>query len=240
MMVRSAAFEQWVTEKGKEARNIQKFQEKVCAKTRHVIDVLHKEIDELNKEREKLQIAVEAAKRKATWALEGYTPGEDGILIDVMDNLAPAVSIRQVYQSTRGIILIDSGLPNLRKGVRLSYTQLANLWSRSTPVARDTLVFMWAVGDLALPKGIMELQVVNPSFYISRYCVRAITQIQNHHRRFYTNQSLKQPLPTMRPYSTTKLSHIAELIKHHDEDFQIFSEQYRDWRVKTYRSLKKR
>ena len=117
-----------------------------------MIDVLHKEIDQLNKEKEELQTAVEAAKRKTTGVLEGYTPGEDGILIDVMENLAPAVSIKQVYQSTRGIIFIDSGLSNLRKGVRLTYAQLAELWSRSTLVARDTLVFMCVVGDLALPK----------------------------------------------------------------------------------------
>jgi hypothetical protein len=200
--VSSAAFEQWVTEKGEEAGNIQKFQEKVCAKTRYIIDVLHKEINQLYKDIKDLQTAIEATKRKTIGTLEDYTLRENDILFDVMDNLAPAVSIRHVYQSTMDIILINSGLPNLRKMIRLSYAQLADLWSRSTLVAMDNLVFMWAVSDLTIPKGIMLLKAVNSSFSILRYCVRAIIQIQNHHMRFYTNQSLKQPLPTMRPYST--------------------------------------
>lgn len=60
-----------------------------------MIDVLHKEINQLNKEREELQTAMETAKKKTTGALEGYTPGEDGIVIDVMDNLAPTISINR-------------------------------------------------------------------------------------------------------------------------------------------------
>lgn len=50
---------------------------------------------------------------------------------------------------------------------------------------------MWAIGEVTLPLGAMEVVIVNPLFYISKYCVGMVDHIAIHHQQYYTNPHFK-------------------------------------------------
>ena len=85
-------------------------------------------------------------------------------------------------------------------------------WRQAQPDAKDTLAFMWAIGDIKIPLGVMEIISANPSFYISRYSIRALAQMAEHHRKFYTNPYNKTELPLLLPYGEREVTIVHKLL----------------------------
>lgn len=127
-------------------------------------------------------------------------------------HLPPPISIQQVYHSTGRLTLLKSGLPYIQPGLRLNQEEFKALWKQAQPKAKDTLAFMWAIGEVALPLDAMEVVTANPSFYISKYCVRAMDQIANHHRKYYTNPHFKTELPTLPSYGEKEITTVHNSI----------------------------
>lgn len=75
----------------------------------------------------------------------------------------------QYYQAYRVVDLLTNNLPILKKGLTLKQVQFKDLWDQATSRTKDTLAFMWPVGDLKLSLGIIEVVTGSPPFYIRRY-----------------------------------------------------------------------
>lgn len=125
--------------------------------------------------------------------------------------------------------MLKNGLPYIQPGLRLNQEEFKALWKQAQPEAKDTLAFMWAIGEVALPLGAMEVVTASPSFYISRYCVRAMDQIANHHRKYYTNPHFKTELPTSPSYGekeiTTVHNSIAKSREEHEDAMRTYEKE---------------
>ena len=98
----------------------------------------------------------------------------------------------------------------MRTKSHLSQEQFQALWQKANPEARDLLVFMWAMTDLLIPKGVVEVTTANPPFYLTRFCVSALTHINRHHEEFYTNLENRNSLPHLEPYEPKFIREIQE------------------------------
>src|ERR1700737_2478037 len=127
-----------------------------------------------------------------------------------MKNLAPPISIFQYYLAYKPMILNWSSLPDVRTKSHLSQEQFRTLWQRANSAARDLLVFMWVVKDLFIPKGVVEITTANPPFYLTRFCVAALTHINRHHEEFYTNVENRNSLPHLDPYEPELIREIQQ------------------------------
>ena len=86
----------------------------------------------------------------------------------LIEHTEPLKSVMQHYQAYKAIDLLISNLPMLKRGITLNQEQFKDLWNRANSRAKDTLTFMWAVGDLKLSLGIIEIVTGSPPFYICR------------------------------------------------------------------------
>ena len=116
----------------------------------------------------------------------------------IMTHTKPSESIMQCHQVYSGLNLVLSNIPLLKTCCTLEFNQVQEIWSQANAAARDTLVFMWCLGDLKIPLGAMEMLAGSPPFYIKRYILRCIKLLGQHHNM----ASLpREPLPILKSYS---------------------------------------
>ena len=142
-------------------------------KTKFTLRLLHKEIDRHIQEKEELYLKIEEATKDQKTTSPEESKGIEKTL-QALYHLPPLISIHQVYRATRGLTLMKSGLSYLQPGVQMTKEEFEGTWRQAQPDAKDTLAFMWAILDIKIPLGVMELISANPSFYISRYSIRAL------------------------------------------------------------------
>ena len=70
---------------------------------------------------------------------------------------------------------------------------------------------MWILKDLTTQKGVVEITTVNPNFYLTRFCVTALTHIAKHHEEFYNNIENRKSLPQIEPYDSEIIKEIQDL-----------------------------
>lgn len=128
-----------------------------------------------------------------------------------MQNLAPPISIYQYYQAYKPMILKWSNLPDLRNHSQISADQFQALWTKANSAAKDLLVCMWVLKDLTTPKGVVEVTTANPPFYLTRFCISALTHIDKHHEEFYTNVKNRHSLPHLQPYEPETIREIQAM-----------------------------
>ena len=104
----------------------------------------------------------------------------------------------QYHRVYGGLNLVLNNIPLLRAGCNLELSQVQEIWGHANVVARDTLVFMWCIGELKTPLGVMEILSGSPPFYIRRYILRCVRQLGQHHNMASIP---REPLPTLRSYS---------------------------------------
>jgi len=73
-----------------------------------------------------------------------------------MQNLPPLVSIFQYYKAFKPMILKWSSLLDISNKTHLSKEQFQALWHKAKSAAKDLFVFMWALKDLTIPRGILR------------------------------------------------------------------------------------
>ena len=176
------------------------------------------ELKQATSERDELQAKVEQQEEQisdqhALETLLGFDNVEDqgNTITVVMKNLPPPVSIFQYYQAFKPMILRWSGLPDIRNKSHLSKEQFLALWHKANSAGRDLLVFMWALKDLITPKGIVEVTTASPPFYLTRFCIAALTHMSKHHEEFYTNIDNRNSLPNLDPYEPEDIKEIQEM-----------------------------
>ena len=74
------------------------------------------------------------------------------------------------------------------------------MWEKTNSAAKDLLVSMWVLKDLAIPRGVVEVTTANPPFYLTRFCISTLTHISKHHEEFYTNVKNKKSFLHLEPY----------------------------------------
>lgn len=75
----------------------------------------------------------------------------------LLEHTEPLKSVMQYYQAYTAINLLTNNLPMFKRGIALKHVQFKDLWDQANPRAKNTLAFMWAVGDFKLPLGIIEI-----------------------------------------------------------------------------------
>ena len=128
-----------------------------------------------------------------------------------MKNLPPPISIYQYYQAYKPMIFKWSNLPDLKLQTHLSKDQFQILWAQANSAARDLLAFMWIMKDLVVPTGVVEITTASPTFFITRFCISALTHINRHHEEFYTNIENRNSLPQIQAYDPDLVKEIQDM-----------------------------
>lgn len=142
----------------------------------------------------------------------------------LLEHTAPLESVMQYYQAYRPLHLLTSDLPLLKRGIRLDLIQFKALWVHANSKAKDTLAFMWALGDLKLSLGIIEVVAGSPPFYIRRYILRSIAWLAQHRAIQTKGHNTNQSLPALRPYTHSQKIQISKLQCIHKTMFQEATE----------------
>lgn len=150
---------------------------------------------------------------------KAYTSPRTIIYHQLTLHTPPFTSIMQCYQAMRGMNLLISRLPILKSGILLTKPQLERIWTGADATARDTIVFMWAIGDLRLPTGIMEVIYGSSPFYIGRFVIRTLHFISRHHSTFHKHTQVLK-LPTLKAYPSSIFYQIKEIVKSHPITFR--------------------
>lgn len=79
---------------------------------------------------------------------------------------------------------------------------------------------MWAVGDIKLPLGSIEVITRSPPFFIRRYILWNIAFLAQHHINHVKGNSLSHKLPSLRPYTHSQKGEIVKLQHQNKEIFQ--------------------
>ena len=187
------AFKLWVhTQPTTEAQIFaQTLLQRVSAKMNHTLRNLKAELHQTTTKRDELQVRIEQQEENKVTFAEWQTLIEqekiedpDYLISATRKNLAPPVSIYQCYQAYKPILLKCSNLPSIKAQSCLSKEEFQALWSKANSAARDLLMFMWVLKDQILPKALVEVTSANPNFYLTRFCLSALTHITKHHEEF--------------------------------------------------------
>ena len=222
------AFNLWINKQPatEEQISAQTLLYKVTTKIYHTLRTLKSELQQATTERDDLQGRLEQQEEEAsahfTWEkfLDLNKMEEPGNMIAAtMKNLPPPISIYQYYQAFRPMILKANNMPDLKTQTHLSKEEFQQLWAKANSTARDVLIFMWILKDLVLPKGLAEVTSTNPNFYLTRFCISALTHIQKHHEEFYTNIENRNSLPQIEPYDLDLVKEIQDMADSTFPDF---------------------
>jgi hypothetical protein len=198
----------------------------VTAKLNHTLKNLKSELQQAISERDEFSTKMEQQEEDRSdlykWEhLLGFNRIEDSgnMIIATMKNLALPISIYQYYLAYKPMLFKWSNLSDIKIQNHIFKEEFQELWSQANPAARDFLIFMWALKDLVLPKGLAEITSTNPNFYLTRFCISALTHIQRHHEEFYTNIENRNSLPQIEPYDLDLVKEIQEMA---DSNFPKF------------------
>ena len=140
------------------------------------------------------------------------------IFYQMMKNSQPLESIMQYHRAYGGLHLLLSSIPLLKPGCHLSFAQMQELWTYADPAAKDTLAFMWSLGDLKTPLGVMETLTGTPAFYIKRYILRCIGLLGQHRNM---SQMPREPFPTLKSYTHSQFHSVRDFQRH---NMQVFDQ----------------
>lgn len=142
----------------------------------------------------------------------------------LLDHTQPLQTVMQYYHAYWAIDLLTSNLPLPKKGTTLRLLEFQELWENATSRAKDTLAFMWTVGDLKLPLGTIEVVTGSPPFFIRRYILRTIAGLAQHQAAQDKGYNINQALPTLRPYNHSQKMEITKLQYKHEIVFKQATE----------------
>ena len=222
------AFDYWIDGKPSihEQITAQTMLDKVMAKLGHTFKNFKTEIHQITIERDELQCKLEQHEEEQSdlskWE---QVLGQDMIeqpenaITSTMKNLAPPISIYQYYQAFKPLVLTKSNLPDIRLSNKISKDQFKALWKKANSAAKDLLVFMWVLKDMFTTKGTVELTTVDHDFYATRFCIRALTHISQHHNLFYSNIENWSSLPQIEPYDLETTKELQEMVTQNYPEF---------------------
>lgn len=138
----------------------------------------------------------------------------------LLNHTEPLNSVMQYYQAYGALDLLTSGLPLPKKGIRLTLIQFQRLWETANSKAKDTLTFMWALNEIKLSLGTIEIVAGSPPFFIRRFMLRSVAFIAQQRGMHAKGQGFIPPLPTLRPYTHSQRIEITKLVHNHQTIFR--------------------
>jgi hypothetical protein len=139
------------------------------------------------------------------------------IFYQILKHSRPMESIMQYHRAYGGLHLLLSNIPLIRTGSCLELSQIQEIWTHANVAAKDTLAFMWSLGDIKTPLGVMEAISGSPAFYIKRYTLRCFVLLGQHHNMM---QIPREPFPILKSYTHSQF--------HTVRDFQRSNMHYFD------------
>ena len=189
--------------------------EQLLSDLQQELHTIKHEKEELQHQLQKGQIAIGALGLPQT-----CTHPKSEVFRRLLNHTEPFKSIMQGYHAHAAITLLTSSLPILRKGTSLTQDQFGDIWAHADSKAKDTLAFMWALGDIKLPLGCIEVVTGSPPFFIRRYILRSIASMGQHQANQIRGYHIDHALPSLRPYTHSQKIEIAKLQHQHKEIFQ--------------------
>ena len=194
----------------------------------HLLDDLQQQLHAAKQENEELRQQLQQGIPSGQFGLpQSYIHPKAEIFHKLLEHTKPLTSVMQYYQAYAPLHLLTSNLPLLKKVIRLDLIQFKTLWEHANSKAKDTLAFMWALGDIKLSLGIMEVVTGSPPFYIRRYILRGIAWLAQHKAIQIKEHNTNQSLPTLRPYTHSQKIEISKLQNKHRAIFQEATEGLR-------------
>lgn len=120
------------------------------------------------------------------------------IFYQILKHSQPLLTIMQYHRAYGGLHLLLSNIPLLKPGCQLEFSQIQEIWSHADAAARDMLAFMWSLGELKAPLGVMETLTGSPTFYIRRYILRCLALLSTQHTMM---QVPREPYPILKSYT---------------------------------------
>jgi hypothetical protein len=186
-----------------------------------LISDLQHELQVIKQEKEELQHQLQQGVPAGHLGLpQSYIYPKSEVYQRLLNHTEPLRSVMQCHQAYGALNLVTSNLPILKGGTKLDQEQFGELWRQANARAKDTLAFMWAVGDIKLPLGSIEVITGSPPFFIRRYILRNIAFLAQHHINHAKGNSLIHKLPSLRPYTHSQKGEIIKLQQRNKETFQ--------------------
>lgn len=138
---------------------------------------------------------------------------------DLGDYTQPPLSIPQCYQAYGNLNLLISHLPILKAGITLTQKQFTEIWNLANPIAKDTLVYKWAHGDLKLPLGMIELVTGSPPFFLAKFTLRTLVFIATQQATFFHTEIFPLTSPELHSYTHGQFHQIKTIVKNNQEIF---------------------
>jgi hypothetical protein len=139
------------------------------------------------------------------------------IFYQILKHNRPLESIMQYHRAYGGLHLLLSSIPLLITGSYLNFSQVQEIWTHANAAAKDTLAFMWSLGELKTPLGAMETITGSPAFYTKRYILRCFVLLGQQHNMM---QIPREPFPILKSYTHSQF--------HAVRDFQRSNMHYFD------------
>ena len=134
----------------------------------------------------------------------------------ILKHTEPLDSLMQYHRVYGGLNLLLSNIPLLKTGCKLEFAQMKEIWSQANAAARDTLVFMWCLGEIKTPLGVIEMLTASPPFYIKRYILRCV-KLWAQHRTI--TRVPRESLPILKSYSHGQFHLIRRMQRDYTKEF---------------------
>lgn len=207
----------------KHTRPIDRVERKLLADgmAEQMLSEVQHQLQLLKQEKEELQEQLQKNSPTHPIALpQTCTHAKTKVYLKILEHTEPLKSVIQYYLAYGLVNLLTSGIPLLRRGITLNHTQFKELWSQANSHARDTMAFMWALGDLKLSLGVMEIVTSSPPFFIRRFILRSLAFPAQYKATRIANCHIHHKLPTLGPYTHGQKVEIARLQHNHKVVFK--------------------
>ena len=186
-----------------------------------LLDDLQQQLQVVKQENEELQQQLQQSTPSGHFGVpQSYIHPKTRSFHRLLEHTEPLNSVMQYFQAYGPLHLLTSDLPVLKRGITLDLMQFKALWKQANPKAKDTLAFMWALGDFKLSLGIMEVVTGSPPFFIRRYILRGIAWLAQHKAIQTKDHNSNPSLPTLHPYTHSQKLEISKLQCKHKAIFQ--------------------
>lgn len=138
------------------------------------------------------------------------------IVQQFLKHTEPLDSLMQYHRVYGGLNLLLSNIPLLKTGCKLEFAQMKEIWSQANAAARDTLVFMWCLGEIKTPLGVIEMLTASPPFYVKRYILRCV-KLWAQHRNI--TRVPRESLPILKSYSHGQFHLIRRMQRDYTKEF---------------------
>ena len=132
------------------------------------------------------------------------------VFYQILKHSQPLETIMQYHRAYGGLYLLLNDIPLLKPRCQLDFSQMQEIWSHADAAAKDMLVFVWSLGELKAPLGVIETLTGSPGFYIRRYVLRCIVLLGQQHNMM---KIPREPFPTLKSYTHSQFITVKDFYR---------------------------